>query len=140
MDSSRHLRLSLVVTALFLALGVVIEALLGFRPPGWMEDELRREFLRLGHAHGAILGMLNVAIAWAVERLQTPTPWARRTRVAALLGALFVGFGFVGGGLWHGRTDPGPLVLLVPAGALLLLCSLVAIAVVRPDPTASEER
>ena len=39
--------------------------------------------------------------------------------------------GFVGGGLWHGPTDPGPLVLLVPAGAFMLLAAVAATALVR---------
>lgn len=136
MTASRHLRLSLTVTALFLALGLLLEALLGLRPPWWTDDPLRRELLRLGHAHGALLGLLNVGLGWALERLSTPAAWAPRIRATALVGALTVGLGFVGGGLWHGPTDPGPLVLMVPAGALLLLSSLLATAVLRPHPRA----
>lgn len=142
MTADRHLRLSLAVTALFLAMGIGLEAMLGLRTPGALDDTLRREFLRLGHAHGAILGLLNLALAFVLERLRTPAAWATRIRPAALLGALAVGMGFTGGGLWHGPTDPGPLVLLVPAGALLLLCSLTAAALLRsrdhaePDPPA----
>jgi hypothetical protein len=98
-----------------------------------MDDALRRELVRLGHAHGAILGLVNVAIALAMAKLRTPEAWARRVRVAALLGALLVGGGFVGGGIWHGPTDPGPLVLLVPAGALLVLSAIVAVAIVRSE-------
>jgi hypothetical protein len=139
MTADRHLRLSLAVTALFLAMGLGLEAMLGLRAPGVLDDALRREFLRLGHAHGAILGLVNVALAFALERLRTPAAWATRIRPAALLGALAVGLGFTGGGLWHGPTDPGPLVLLVPAGALLLLCSLVAAALLRPPGRAPAE-
>lgn len=131
MTADRHLRLALATTAVFLALGVGLEAMLGLRAQGAVDDALRRELWRLGHAHGALGGLLNVALAYAMERLQTPAVWAARTRVAALVGALAVGLGFVGGGLWHGPTDPGPLVLAVPAGALLLLSSLAAVVLVR---------
>lgn len=134
MTPTAHLRASLVVTAVFLALGLGLEALLGLRPAGWMEDELRRELVRLGHAHGALLGMLNLGLGWATERLSTPPSWAGRVRTAGLLGALLVGLGFVGGGVWHARTDPGPLVLLVPAGALMLLAALLAVAWLRASP------
>ncbi len=133
MEPAAHLRLSLLCTAGFLALGLGLEALLGLRIEGWMTDQLRRELLRLGHAHGAILSLLNLALAWALVHLRTPAVWARRVRLAALLGALVVGLGFIGGGLWHGPTDPGPLVLAVPAGALLLLGALVAAAGLRPS-------
>lgn len=131
MEEHRHLRLALVQVAVFLAAGLWLEAMYGLRADGWIDDDLRREFLRLGHAHGALLGILNLAIAWAMARLGTPESWARPIRVAALLGALLVGLGFFGGGLWHAPTDPGPIVLVVPAGAMMLLASCVAIAIVR---------
>ena len=125
----RHLRLSLALAALFLATGLWLEAMIGLRLAGWVDDPLRREFLRLGHAHGGLLALLNLGLA--LERLGTPDPWARAIRPAALLGALLVGLGFIVGGLWHGPTDPGLPVLVVPAGALMLLGALVAGALVR---------
>jgi len=127
-----HLRASIVLIALFLASGLWLEAMLGLRAQGWLDDPLRREFLRLGHAHGGVLGLVNLGLAWALERLQTPAPWARKIRVAGLLGAGLVGLGFMLGGLLHGPTDPGPAVLAVPAGAMLLLSALIATALVRP--------
>lgn len=131
MEPEPHLRASIVVIALFLASGLWLEAMYGLRAEGWIDDPLRREFLRLGHAHGGLLGIVNVALAWALERLATPAAWARKIRVAALLGAVLVGFGFMLGGLMHGPTDPGLPILAVPAGAMLLLSSLVATAIVR---------
>ncbi|MEM9458526.1 MAG: hypothetical protein AAGF11_30390 [Myxococcota bacterium] len=131
MTATRHLRLSLALVAAFLGIGLLLEALLGLRISGWTDDALRREMLRLGHAHGGLLGLLNLGLSWAMERLQTPAVWAGRIRGAALVGAAAVGLGFIGGGLWHGPTDPGPVVLIVPAGALLLLSSVLAVAVLR---------
>lgn len=131
MDEARHLRLSLASLAVFLATGLWLEAMIGLRAAGWVDDPLRREMLRLGHAHGAILSTVNLVIAWAMHRLATPDAWARRVRMAAWLGAVCVGVGFFGGGLWHGPSDPGPLVLIVPAGALMLLASCVSVGLVR---------
>ncbi len=127
----RHLRLSLALLALFLATGLWLEAMIGLRAAGWVDDPLRREFLRLGHAHGGILALLNLGVGLAIERLATPEPWARVIRPAGLCGALLVGFGFIVGGLWHGPTDPGLPVLVVPAGALMLLGAVVCAALVR---------
>ena len=133
MSSQTHLRGALALLALFLASGLWLEAMFGLRAAGWIDDELRREFLRLGHAHGGLLALVNVALAWALTRLQTPESWARKIRLASLVGAALVGAGFMLGGLVHGPTDPGPPILVVPAGAMLLLCSLVATAILRPD-------
>lgn len=132
MSPERHLRWSLGLVAGFLAMGLWLEAMIGLRLAGWVDDPLRREFLRLGHAHGGLLGLVNVGLAYALERLQTPPRWAGAVRRAALLGAALVGVGFVAGGLTHGPTDPGPPVLVVPAGALMLVGAVVATAIVRP--------
>ncbi len=126
-----HLRLSIALCAVFLALGLWLEAMYGLRARGWMDDELRREFLRLGHAHGGLLALLNIALGLALTRLGTPEGWAEKIRLAAWIGAGLVGLGFIGGGAWHGPTDPGPAVLLVPAGALLLLSALATTALIR---------
>ena len=133
MTSERHLRLSLGLVATFLAMGLWLEAMYGLRARGWIDDSLRREFLRLAHAHGTLLGLLNVGLAWGMARLDTPGVWATRIRQAALAGAVLVPLGFAGGGLWHGPTDPGPLVLVVPAGAMMLLASVLAVALLRPS-------
>ena len=132
MSPERHLRWSLALAALFLAMGLWLEAMIGLRAAGWVDDPLRREFLRLGHAHGGVLALLNVGVAWALGQLETPSAWAGKIRRATLLGALLVGGGFVAGGLTHGPTDPGPPVLVVPAGALMVLGGVVATALVRP--------
>lgn len=131
MDEARHLRFSVACVAVFLASGLWLEGMIGLRVTGWVDDPLRREMLRLGHAHGAILGLVNLGLSWAMHRLQTPNAWVPRIRLAAWTGAVCVGVGFFGGGLWHGTTDPGPLVLIVPAGAMMLLASCAAVAVVR---------
>ena len=134
MSPSTHLRASLWSLAGFLAMGMCLEAMLGLRVPWIVDDALRREFLRLGHAHGGLLTLLNVGLGWALERLATPSGWAARVRLAAWSGALLVAFGFMGGAVWHGPTDPGPLVLLVPAGALMMVASLGAVATIRSAP------
>lgn len=119
-------------------MGIWLEAMYGLRARGWMDDSLRREFLRLGHAHGGLLALLNVALGLTLVHLRTPDAWARKIRVSALAGAAFVGLGFIGGGLWHAPTDPGPLVLVVPAGAMMLAAALVASAIVHVHDSREE--
>jgi len=124
--------MSIGLCAIFVASGIWLEAMIGLRVSGWVDHPLQREFLRLGHAHGGILSILNIGLGWGLHRLQTPDGWARRIRLAGLFGAVLVGLGFFVAGLTHGPTDPGPTILIVPAGALLLVMSLAATALVRP--------
>lgn len=132
MTEQGHVRGGIALLAVFLATGLWLEAMIGLRAAGWVDDELRRELLRLGHAHGGVLSLVGLGAAWAMQRLRTPPVWATRCRLALALAAPTVGLGFFGGGLWHGPTDPGPIVLVVPAGAMMALAALVAIAIVRP--------
>lgn len=136
MSPERHHRLSLALLAVFLASGLWLEAMIGLRAGGWVDDPLRREFLRLGHAHGGVLALVNLGVAWSIGQLRTPAAWAGKIRLAAWLGALLVGVGFMAGGLTHGPTDPGPPILVVPAGALMLLAAVVAVALLRPGDRA----
>lgn len=131
MTERGHIRGAVALLAVFLATGLWLEAMIGLRAAGWVDDALRREMLRLGHAHGGLLSLVNLAAAYAMRRLETPERWASRCRLALLASAPLVGLGFFGGGLWHGPTDPGPIVLIVPAGAMMALAALVAIALVR---------
>ena len=60
MSAERHLRAAVALVALFLASGLWLEAMYGLRAEGWIDDPLRREFLRLGHAHGGLLAQVIV--------------------------------------------------------------------------------
>lgn len=132
MESRSHVRWSVLGLALFLCSGLLIEGALGNRIQGYVNDALLREFVRLGHAHGGLLLVVNLGMAAAIRELETPEAWARPARWAGLSGAVLVGIGFASAGVWHGPTDPGPTVLLVPAGALALIGALVVVALVRP--------
>ena len=115
--------------ALYLTLGIVLEAFHGLKL-GWYLDagnETRRLMFTLGHAHGTLLALVNLA-AGAMPRLlegfQLP-----RGAGGALTGAtamLPLGF-FLGGISVHGG-DPGFGIVLVPIGAVLLLYGVVRIA------------
>ncbi|TPV93578.1 MAG: hypothetical protein B7733_19765 [Myxococcales bacterium FL481] len=133
MSESSHLRASLAAMAVFLAMGLWLEAMFGLRAQGWIDVPFRREFLRLGHAHGAILGLANVALAFSLQRLGTPCRWARRARAAGLFGAGLVGLGFCAGGLWPAPAGPGNWVYAVPVGAISTLAALLIAVVTRTD-------
>ena len=58
----RHVRTGYAALALFVLLGVALEALHAFKVGGYLdlEHETRRLMLRLAHAHGTLLSVLNV--------------------------------------------------------------------------------
>jgi len=89
----------------------------------------RRLLWTLAHAHGTLLALVNVAFAAGLTQLGR---WDERPlRLASffLIDALvLLPAGFFLGGLGHTEVDPGPGILLVPVGALLLLVGVGLVA------------
>ncbi|WP_428266183.1 hypothetical protein [Haliangium sp.] len=115
------LRFGWAAIATFLLLGLILELLHLIKAPFYVEALLRRELWTLAHAHGTLLGLVNVAFAATGTRcLERETA---RMQVSWLLraGALLVPAGFFLGGIGNAEGDPSLLIALVPVGALLLI-------------------
>ena len=124
----RHLRFGWWALFIFLAMGIFLEALHGFKIGFYLDvsNESRRFMWRLAHAHGAFFALINIAFALTLKQL--PGDWSKlpssllRAATIIMPGGFFIaGWGIKGG-------DPGPGVILVPVGALCLLVSVALIA------------
>lgn len=124
----QHLRWGWAMLLAFVLLGMALEALHGFKV-GWYLDvgqETRRLMLRLGHAHGTLLALVNLGLAFTVTRLPAQAPGRRQLASRALrMASVLMPGGFVAGGLIVHGSDPGLGVLLVPIGAVALAVSVV---------------
>jgi len=137
--SRRHLRVGWWSLFVFLLLGIALETLHGFKVGAYLNvsNETRRLMWTLAHAHGTLLGLVNIAFGVTLPMLPT---WNLRhcgTASACLLGAsvlLPLGF-FLGGVDLHGG-DPGIGIFLVPFGAILLFVGvfLTALAATKGIP------
>src|SRR5262245_16248303 len=123
----RHLRFGWWSVLVFLTLGIVLESLHGLKI-GWYLDvsnSTRRLMWTLGHAHGTLLGLVNVAFGVSVQVLPG---WNSKMRDVAsmclMIGAILMPCGFLLGGIVVYGGDPGLGILLVPLGALTLLVAL----------------
>jgi membrane protein DedA with SNARE-associated domain len=127
--SDRHLRFGWWSLFAFLTLGVVLEALHGFKL-GWylnVDVEMRRLMFTLAHAHGTLFALVNIA-AGLTMRAVKGFELARAPSLALIWGSLLLPVGFFLGGLVIHDGDPGLGVLLVPVGALLLLYAVYSAA------------
>ena len=115
-----------VSLAFWMSFGLLLESLMAYKSPAYLDDLQRRELFRLAHAHGSLLGVvLVVAAIWAEGH------GARLSRlevIALRLGAVAMPVGFLAAGLWHPESDPGLAIWLVPAGALSLIFGLTSVA------------
>ena len=121
----RHLRFGWASLSIFLTLGIVLEALHGFKI-GWYLDvsnETRRLMWTLAHAHGTLLSLVHVAFGLTSRALGSFR--SQRAASSCLIGAtILLPGGFFLGGITIYEGDPGPGVLAVPIGALLLLAAV----------------
>ena len=135
----RHMVIGWWSLLLFVALGLVLESLHGFKVAWYVnsgQPETTRLMLRLAHAHGTFLSLVHLAFAWSVSQAGGFLPKSRSRASRSLQGAgilvpagfLLAGMpGFVRtGGLRLGVLggDPGLGIVLVPIGAVLLLLAV----------------
>ncbi len=112
--------------AVWMVFGLLLEGLVGFKTPAYLQDDQRRELFRLAHTHGTFLGLVLVAAALCGPRLAVPPP--RAARVALRAGAFVMPFGFLLAGLWHYESDPGLAIWLVPPAALAVVFGAITYA------------
>ncbi len=126
----RHLRFGWWALLGFLVLGMLLEALNGFKI-GWYMDaahETRRQLWTLAHAHGTLLSLVNVLFGLTLAQLPT---WDARRRAlvsrALIAATLLLPGGFFLGGVVIHAGDPGLGILLLPPGAALLLAAVALV-------------
>ena len=120
--ADRLLRQGWASIALWMSVGLLLEGLLGYKVPAYLNDPQRRELFRLAHTHGTLLGILLVASALVIER-GAAVPKA--AQAALRVGAVLMPVGFLVAGIWHSEGDPGLAIWLVPPGALLVIYAAV---------------
>jgi len=127
----RHLRFGWWSLLVFASLGLLLEALHGFKIRGYVDvsNETRRLMWTLAHAHGTLLSVVHVVFGLCL--MTFPDLSARNLRLIStslIAASIVLPTGFFLGGMAFYSGDPGLGVLLVPAGAVLLLTAVFSIA------------
>jgi hypothetical protein len=124
----RHLRLGWAMVLLFAAAGMTLEGLHAFKVGSYLDvdSSTRRWMWTLSHAHGTLLGLINVGFALTLERVTLVGRGLGLTSACLRAATLLMPLGFFLGGLWTHGGDPGVGVLLVPIGGAALLVALAA--------------
>ena len=127
----RHLTLGWWALLLFLTVGLGLEALHGFKVEAYLNlsNETRRLMWTLAHAHGTLLGLVNLGFA-ATARLLSAWPLKYKQLASGCLVAAtaLMPAGFFLGGLFIYADDPGLGILLVPVGGILLFAAVLMTA------------
>ena len=110
--------------AIWMAVGLFLEGLLGYKTPSYLFDQQRRELFRLAHSHGVLLNLLLIGAALCSRYLTLP----RAANLSLRVGSVLMPLGFLAAGIWHPEGDPGLAIWIVPVGALLLIFGTVTTA------------
>ncbi|MCA9510518.1 MAG: hypothetical protein KC560_07430, partial [Myxococcales bacterium] len=126
----RHLRAGWTLVLVFGVAGLALEALHGFKAGFYLDvsNETRRLMWSLAHAHGTLIGLLNLAFAAGLGRLALPVAQLRAASACFVAAGVAMPAGFALGGVVVYGGDPGPAVALAPLGALLLLVAVALAA------------
>ena len=126
----KHLAFGWWSITVFTALGLLLEAGHGLKL-GWYLDvsnATRRLSFTLGHAHGTLLGVLNLAFAFSLRHAKLSTVAAVRASFALRAVTVLLPLGFLLGGIVFYAGDPGFAIVLVPPSGALLVIALAMIA------------
>ena len=132
-----HLTFGWFMLLAFVLLGLVLEGLHAFKI-GWYLDvghEARRLMLRLGHAHGTLLALVNVAFAVSIPHLNSMNETRMGLASKALkIASILLPGGFFIGGFFIYDGDPGLGVFVVPLGAVSMVIAVALTALGSKEP------
>jgi hypothetical protein len=127
----KHLQWGWWGLLIFLSLGIVLEALHGFKVGAYLNvgNETRRLMWRLAHAHGTMLSLMHMAFALTIPHLDKLADKQGRQLSRCMMGAsILMPAGFFLGGVVTYGGDPGLGIFLLPIGAFLLFVGVYGIA------------
>jgi hypothetical protein len=96
---------------------------------GYMENQLRQNFFRAGHAHAGVIVLLSLICQMLADSATLPISFLWFIRVGVPLAAVLISAGFFFSVLPATATQPNGAVLLVYVGAVVLAIAVVSLGI-----------
>ncbi|HXW62861.1 MAG TPA: hypothetical protein VEJ45_09690 [Candidatus Acidoferrales bacterium] len=96
---------------------------------GYMENPLRQNFFRAGHAHAGVIVILSLVCQVLADAAAMSTPLLWFVRLAVPLSAVLISGGFFFSVLPLTATRPSGAISLIYAGALILAVAVITLGV-----------
>lgn len=96
---------------------------------GYMENPLRQNFFRAGHAHAGVIVILSLICQVLADAAVLPMPLVWFVRIGVPLAAILISAGFFFSMLSPTATQAGRAVSLIYSGALILAVAVVALGI-----------
>jgi hypothetical protein len=99
------------------------------RNSGYMENALRQNFFRAGHAHAGVIVMLSLICQLLADSAALPVPLVWFIRIAVPLSAILISAGFFFSMPSPAATQPNGAVALIYIGALMLAIGVLSLGI-----------
>ena len=96
---------------------------------GYMDNPLRQNFFRAGHAHAGVIVILSLVCQMLADAAVLPTPLLWLVRIGVPLSAILISAGFFLSVLTPTASEAGGAVSLIYTGALVLAVAVVTLGV-----------
>jgi len=96
---------------------------------GYMDNPLRQNFFRAGHAHAGVIVILSLVCQILADSAFLPSPLVWFVRIGVPLSAILISAGFFFSVLPPTATQPSGAVALIYIGAAILALGVVTLGV-----------
>ena len=96
---------------------------------GYMENPLRQNFFRAGHAHAGVIVILSLISQLLADAVVLPAPMLWFVRIGVPLSAILISAGFFFSVLSPTATEASGAVSMIYAGALILAVGVVTLGI-----------
>lgn len=96
---------------------------------GYMDNPLRQNFFRAGHAHAGVIVILSLVCQMLADAAVLPSALVWFVRIGVPLSAMLISGGFFFSVLPPTATQPSQAVSLIYAGALVLALSVLTLGI-----------
>jgi hypothetical protein len=97
--------------------------------PGYLDNPVRQDLWRAGHAHAGIMLILSLVLLRYVDETALDGPWLWLARAGTPIAAMLMPAGFFLSVLSPEATEPSALIALVPLGGLFLVSAVLVTGV-----------
>ncbi|HEY4323040.1 MAG TPA: hypothetical protein VGN20_03615 [Mucilaginibacter sp.] len=127
-QSKRLAGILLIVLPTVIYGGVSILSFL-INDPGYMQNPLRQNLFRAGHAHAGVLLILSLVSLLYVDQTNLSEKWKRVVRLFIPSSAILLPAGFFFSVLTPDATKPNELIYLAYLGAAVLATGLLVLGI-----------
>jgi hypothetical protein len=96
---------------------------------GYMDNPLRQNFFRAGHAHAGVIVILSLICEVLADAAVLPMPLLWFVRIGVPLAAILISAGFFFSVLPPAATEAGRAVALIYVGALVLAIAVLLLGI-----------